>query len=248
MKKTISFRVVTQSREVQVFNDRIRSLMFAIYFAISLALAGCASQSMETQAFKPGAIDLSKIEHNLVFIPVHIEPSQSNQKLSGMMLIEENTGHRYNFSFFRNFILGSQGIPYEKEGGKIMQNVLIDLPSGSYLIEVLDFAFLSETASQSFHHRMESPTRLIVDKHTYAGRVEIRFEEITLKGLFGVGERVVTFPMTREITKNTVEGMSAKISLKVSDRKSDDIYFMQDIYTGIEEIDFETRLLELTSE
>lgn len=223
--------------------------MMALVILLQLTLSGCASQNMRSQALDPGAENIDNISESLVFMPVHIKPTQANMKLNGIILINTETEEWNIISFFNNIFLGSDTVPHSVEDGEVVQYLLLDLPAGEYRLSKMDFSFLWETRSGGFMDTElteEIILRVPEQNQVYAGRLSIDIQSITVSGLSGTKTYSFPLPQSVEISK-LFDGLQGDLHFDVDDRLSEDLERAIERYPGLGTVDFTPALLQQSS-
>ena len=216
-----------------------------LLFLLPLLLAGCAPQSMRSQALEPGVQNISSISQSLVFMPVRVTPGQANLKLRGMLFINTVTGEWNIFSFHNNPLLGSDNVPHYVQDGETVQYLLLDLPAGEYRLAKVNFSFLHEVDSTAIMNT-ELSRKIILRvpnrKHIYAGRLTIDIKSITVDGLLETN--TYTFPLPKSVSiSRIVDDMKGDLRYLIEDRMSADLEAAISEYPGLRNVDFASALL-----
>lgn len=223
--------------------NRYRLLLLPL---LALAVGvGCVSHDHKTQAFEPGATNIEVVNSNLVFIPVRITPSQANLRLTGLFLEDQGTGQRFSYEFVASRLRGSRNAPAIIEDGNVQQILLVEMPAGSHRLVGLDFGIRHDPNSfGKMYVTLDDPLALDVQGHSYAGELGIDIVEVYIKGMGGLFNRTITFPLAKdEKIDSLFESMKGKLSINVEDRMETDLVKLVELYPGTADIEFATSLL-----
>lgn len=217
----------------------------AMPIVAALLLGGCAAQDMGSQALEPGAENLDTVQNNLVYLAVRTRPYQASLKLSGLVFIDRATGKWHIQSYFDNPLLGSDNVPHTVDGKEVLQDILIDLPTGEYQLAKADFVFLWKNATGS-SMKVDVDRELVLrvgsTPHTYAGRLTFQIDSITVDGLFET--RKYTFPLDSSVTvSNISDELLGELTYIVEDHMEEDLARAIEQYPGLGTVKFSRELL-----